>query len=158
MDSKIIGKIISVIGQITKVAIESNQIPFISELLTAEDDPSLILEVIFQEKTISTCLIISDYNKIHRGIKVVGSGQTLSVPVGKEILGRAINLYGTPQDGLKLPQMARNSIYANSPELATIDVKSQILETGIKAIDFFTPIPPGGKINPFNNSFQDFGF
>ena len=146
MDSKIIGKIISVIGQITKVAIESDQIPFISELLTAEDDPSLILEVIFQEKTISTCLIISDYNKIHRGIKVVGSGQTLTVPVGKEIMGRAINLYGHPQDGLKLPQMTRNSIYAVSPQLATIDVKSSILETGIKAIDFLTPLPLGGKI------------
>jgi len=146
MDSKIEGKIISVIGQIAKVQIESDSIPFITELLTANDDPNLVLEVISQEKNISTCLIISDYNKIHRGIRIVGSGQTLSVPVGKEILGRAINLYGTPQDGLKLPQMARNSIYANSPELATIDVKSQILETGIKAIDFLTPIPLGGKI------------
>lgn len=140
------GKIISVAGQIAKVEIDSEALPFISEVLVGTEDAHLVLEVIQQEKTLSTCLMLSDYNNIHRGIQVIGSGQGLKMPVGTEILGRVLNVYGVPQDGQVLPKLPTAPIYAKSPPLQTVQSNQKILETGIKVIDFLTPIPVGGTV------------
>lgn len=144
--SQVTGRIISVNGQIAKVQVESEALPFISEVLISKDDPNLIMEVIGQDKNLSTCLILSENNKIYRNITILGTNQTLRIPIGKGVLGRVLNLYGQPQDGQALPQLERAPIYSKAPALQTIDVSSKIVESGIKVIDFLTPIPQGGKI------------
>jgi len=80
-------------------------------------------------------------------MQIVGTGTTLSIPIGSNVLGRAINLFGLPIDGKKpLTQVNRAPIYAQVPSLNIVKPSIEILETGIKAIDFMTPIARGGKV------------
>lgn len=143
----VIGRVKSVKGQIAQVQIESKNLPFLFEVLTCPEDPTVKLEVFFQSEDISACLILSDYSKLYRGMFMVGTSSELKVPVSQNILGRVVNLYGEPQDeGGALSAPTNLSIYSKTPPLNTIKGSFQILETGIKAIDFLTPFLKGGRI------------
>lgn len=143
---KVYGKIRSLRGQLAEVQIESKELPFLFEILTCPDDPNLKLEVYYQDEDIAHALILSQTILMHRGMEVFGTGSQLQIVVGDEILGRVINLFGAPQDGKPMPNLPTVPIYAKAPLLNTIKSGFQILETGIKAIDFLTPFPKGGKI------------
>ncbi len=144
--AKVFGKIRSIKGQLAEVQIESRELPFLSEILNSPEDPDLKLEVFYQEEDIAHTLILSQTILMHRGMEVFGTGSELRIVVGDEILGRVINLFGVPQDGKPLPKLATIPIYAKAPLLNTIKSGFSVLETGIKAIDFLTPFPKGGKI------------
>ncbi len=141
------GIIISVNGQIAEVLIETPQLPALQEVMVAGSDPNIRLEVYYQFKKSIKCLILSNNTKIYRGMKVFGTGSKLSIPVSPEVLGRIINLFGEPQDN-STPINASNrvSIYSKAPPLNLLRSKPEIQETGIKAIDFLTPILRGGKV------------
>jgi F-type H+-transporting ATPase subunit beta len=144
---KVFGKIISIKGQICEVQIESEALPFLFEILNCPEDPDLKLEVFYQSESISTTLILSKTITMHRGMKVFGTGSELRINVGDELLGRVINLFGEPQDNKPpLKTTISKPIYAKAPLLNTIKSGYSVLETGIKAIDFLTPFPKGGKI------------
>lgn len=143
---KVFGKIRSLKGQLAEVQIESKALPFLFEILTCPDDPDLKLEVYYQNEDIAHALILSQTILMHRGMEVFGTGSQLQIVVGDEILGRVINLFGAPQDGKPMPVLPTVPIYAKAPLLNTIKSGFQVLETGIKAIDFLTPFPKGGKI------------
>ncbi|MDO8498302.1 MAG: F0F1 ATP synthase subunit beta [bacterium] len=141
------GKIHSARGQIVEVNIESETFPTLFEILTCPEDPSVRLEVFFQSEDVASCLTLSKSNKLHRGMKVMGTGSELKLPVGSSILGRVINLFGEPQDGQgAITSSTKLSIYSKTPPLNTVRGGFEILETGIKAIDFLTPFLRGGKI------------
>lgn len=144
--SKVFGKIRSIRGQLATVQIESEALPFLFEILSCPQDPDLKLEVFYQEEAIAHTLILSQTVLMHRGMEVFGTGSELRIVVGDEILGRVINLFGDPQDGRPLPTLSTVPIYAKAPLLNTIKSGFSVLETGIKAIDFLTPFPKGGKI------------
>lgn len=140
------GKILSVSGQIAQVVIDSQELPFINEILLLSDK-STRLEVFRQDGDKAWCLILSDHSRLYRGLEIEGSGLTLTMPADETVLGRVLNLFGEAQDGgnpistsLHLP------IYSKTPPLNTIKGVSEILETGIKALDFLTPIVKGGKV------------
>ncbi len=141
------GRIISVKGQIAQVQIESEQIPSLQEIFICPQDPTARLEVFYQAEDISSCLILSRSSSIYRGMSVSGTGDGLKVPASPAVLGRVINLFGEPQDN-EDPLASHNltSIYSKTPLLSTIKGNFQILESGIKAIDFLTPFVKGGKI------------
>lgn len=143
---KVYGKIISLQGQLAEIQIESEQLPFLFEILNCPDDPDLKLEVYYQEENIAHALILSQTILMHRGLEVYGTGSELRIVVGNEILGRVLNLFGAPQDNKPLPKLNTVPIYAKAPLLNTIKSGHTVLETGIKAIDFLTPFPKGGKI------------
>jgi F-type H+/Na+-transporting ATPase subunit beta len=141
------GQIRSIRGQIAEVQIESEQLPALFEILTSAENPDVRLEVFYQSEEIAACLILTRAVGLYRGMKVYGTGSELKIPVGENILGRVINLFGEPQDGKILPPTQfQTSIYSKTPPLNTIKGGFQILETGIKAIDFLTPFVKGGKI------------
>ncbi len=78
---------------------------------------------------------------------VIGSGSDLKVPVGRNVLGRVIDLFGIPRDNAgPINPEKKTSIYSKVPPLNIVQSHYQILETGIKAIDFLTPIQRGGKV------------
>jgi len=140
------GRIISVKGQIAAVEATSDILPGLNEALLSPENPGVVMEVFFQDKQSVSCLILSDPQDLFRGMKIVGTGQQLSIPESPSLLGRAIDLFGNPLDGGKpIDSAKRRSIYSKTPSLATIATTSKILETGIKAIDFLTPILEGGK-------------
>lgn len=140
------GKVRVVRGQVAEVEITSKDRPILHEVLEATTDPSIKLEVYYQTEGTVMCVILADNNGIYRGMEVVGTGQELQVPVGDGLLGRVINLFGEPQDNLgELKTKEHRSIYQRSPVLAEIKGDYELLETGIKAIDFLTPFVKGGK-------------
>lgn len=140
------GKIRSIRGQIAQVQIESSKLPYLSEILASPDDPKVRLEVYYQAKDISYCLILSNPSKLCRGQVIVGTGSELKIPASQEVLGRIINLFGEPQDGKELSVTTTVPIYSKTPPLNTLKGTYSILDTGIKAIDFLAPFPQGGKI------------
>jgi F-type H+-transporting ATPase subunit beta len=83
---------------------------------------------------------------VRRGTKVVGTGSTIEVPVGDNVKGRVMNLFGDPVDGLGNINRGRTvSIYQSPPDYTKIKTNIELLETGIKVLDFFTPFIKGGK-------------
>lgn len=141
------GVISSVNGQIASVQIEGNVFPKFQEILLCPDDSSIVLEVFAQSKKGVLCQILTFENKIYRGMRFVGSGTNLKIPVGRSVLGRVIDLFGVPKDnGPALPKGIKASIYSKAPSINIVKVGYELLETGIKAIDFLTPIQRGGKV------------
>lgn len=140
------GIIVSVRGQIAQVQSSGGGLPGLNEALVSPESPGVCLEVFFQEKQYVSCLILSDPDKLFRGMKIEGTRAQISIPETPALLGRAIDLFGNPLDnGKAIPSTKRRSIYSKTPSLNTIATTSQVLETGIKAIDFLTPILRGGK-------------
>lgn len=142
------GKVKTVSGQVAEVEIISKTSPQLLEILTSPKDQEVKLEVYFHSGTTASCLILSNPNKLYRGMTLVGTGQSLTIPVGGEVLGRVINLFGLPQDGQKKPfnPSSKLPIYGRIPALTNIKITPAILETGIKAIDFAAPVAKGGKV------------
>ncbi len=146
-NSPVNGIVMSVIGQVAQVEIQSTQSPFPYELLGNKDDLSVSLEVFLQTGTLVFCLILSSPTKLYRGMPVTGTGSQLRIPVDKSILGRVVNVFGIPQDGKgPLAPGVTMPIYSKAPPLSTVRPTNQLLETGIKAIDFLCPITYGSKI------------
>jgi len=88
-----------------------------------------------------------------RGMDVVDTGASVSVPVGEEVLGRVFNLLGEPVDK-KGPVNAkkRRPIHQPPPKFVDLNPKTQILETGIKVVDLLCPFVRGGKIGLFGGA------
>ena len=141
------GIITAVNGQIAKVEIEGETFPELFEILTSPEDPGVILEVFSQSEESIFVQILSSPDKLYRGMKVFGTGSDLKIPVGQGVLGRVIDLFGIPRDNAgPINQEKKMSIYSKAPPLNIVQSHYQILETGIKAIDFLTPVQQGGKV------------
>ncbi len=125
------------------------QAPIAKELLCLEADKDALMEVrSFNERGNAVCINMSDSAAIVRGAKVLALGKTISVPVGQAAFGRLFNALGVAVDkGGPLEGVSYRSIYATRPpqQLAKPQ-KPEVLETGIKVIDFFTPFVKGRKI------------
>ena len=144
---KVHGVIISVKGQIAEVQIDSDEKPILYEVLTAEKDPDVKLEVFSQSQYSVACLILSNTTKLYRSMTIISTGKDLRIPVNQEILGRVVDLFGQPLDGGKtIVSASKPSIYSKTPPLNTLKSNYQVMETGIKIIDFLTPFLKGGKI------------
>lgn len=141
------GIIRSITGQIALVEIESDLYPAVFEILTCQDNPEVILEVFSKSRQFISCLILSSPDQLFRGMRVVGLGSDLKIPVGAAVLGRVIDLFGHAQDSSKdIKADKKISIYSKTPPLTIIKREYKILETGIKAIDFLAPVIKGGKV------------
>jgi F-type H+-transporting ATPase subunit beta len=78
---------------------------------------------------------------------ILATGKPLTVPAGRPLLGRVVNLFGQPLDGRgEIGTNSKIPIYAASPSFGLIKAGQETIETGVKAIDFFTPLLKGGKI------------
>lgn len=147
------GKIISIKGQIVEVEFLEAK-PRIYDVLVYKDDPSVEMEVYTSASPSSFyCLALTDISNLHYNSTVVSTGQPLKIPVGKELLGRVIDTLGAPQDELgKINAKEFRPIIAKDLKFADIEIPKQILDTGIKAVDFFTPIIKGGKVGLFGGA------
>lgn len=141
------GIIKAINGQVAEVETEDSCYPALFEILISPQDPEVVLEVYSQSTSIIFCQILSNPDKMYRGMEVTGTGSDLKIPVGEAVLGRVIDLFGRPQDNSgKIAGSFKSSIYSKAPPLTTIKRNYTILESGIKAIDFLTPIFKGGKV------------
>lgn len=147
------GQILSVKGNIIEVEFRADP-PSIHEVLTLETDHSIVLEVYSsQSDNTFICISLSNPNKLTRGIRLVRTGKSLQVPIGPGMLGRLVDVFGNPLDGkgpLKVTETT--PVYKDSPVYEDVSFTNEFLETGIKVIDFFTPMRKGGKIGVFGGS------
>ena len=151
--SETTGVIHSVKGTVVEIEFKTEQ-PFRHELLSVEENRSVALEVYSSlPNDIYTCLCLTDPKVLFRGAKVVRIGRSLQVPVGEGLLGRLVNLFGVPIDGSgPLPPVQFSSVYRESPPYSEVQFKNEFMETGLKVVDFFTPVRKGGKIGVFGGS------
>ena len=142
------GKIAAVKGQVVEIEYSGEKTPDFYELLTPPDDPQVILEVYaFARPGHLFCLSFSNPQRLKRGQVVIATGRSLSIPVGRGLLGHVINLFGEIQDEAEsLTDVKELAVNAQAPTYNLVRSSREILETGIKQIDFFTPFIKGGKI------------
>lgn len=147
------GKVISIKGQIIEVEFP-NEKPHIHDVLVYKNDPSVKMEVYTSATDNSFfCLALTGVTKLNYGSEIVSTGQPIKIPVGQEMLGRVIDSLGQPQDNLgDIKAKEQKPIINKDVSFADVKIPKEILETGIKVIDFFTPIIKGGKVGLFGGA------
>lgn len=145
--STVVGRVTSIRGLICDVQIISDR-PAPKDLLLLESSTDVLLEVAtYPNPYTARCINLSGSTKVVRGAPVVAAHTTLAVPETTAVLGRALNAFGQPIDGGKpLPLDKQRSIYKHARTTEVLGGKPELLETGIKVIDFFTPFVKGRKI------------
>ncbi|MFA6251870.1 MAG: F0F1 ATP synthase subunit beta [Candidatus Paceibacterota bacterium] len=146
-------KIIQVIGPVVDVEFEEGKIPALYNALTVtKRDLTLEVEQELGEGKVR-CLAMGPSEGLERGDEVKDTGKPIMVKVGKNVLGRIINVLGDPID-LKgdIKEGEPISIHRKGPSLKQQKSDVEILETGIKAIDLLCPLPKGGKVGLFGGA------
>jgi F-type H+/Na+-transporting ATPase subunit beta len=156
---KNIGRVVRVSGTIIDVEFEHSATPAIlRELQVLIPDNHGVhkasLEVAQQlGDGIVRCIAIETLFNICRGLEVIDTGSTISVPVGDEVLGRIFNVLGhTIDDKPSFTPAKKWSIYREPPLLVEQKISNEIQETGIKVIDLICPYIKGSKIGLFGGA------
>ncbi len=153
-DNKNFGYIHQVLGPIVDVYF-ADKMPNINDALEVNNHgKKLVLEVAqLISGDIARCISIDTTIGLVRGQEVVNTGAPISVPVGKEVLGRMFNVIGDPIDDkspIKNPKL--KPIHRAAPSYEEQSTATEILETGIKVIDLLIPYVKGGKIGLFGGA------
>jgi len=146
-------KVIQIIGPVVDVEFEEGKSPSLYEALSIKDK-NLILEVeqILGEDRVR-CLAMGVTEGLKRGDIVESLGKPITVPVGDKVLGRILNVLGEPLDNKEAPEAEIYSpILGNKISYENQSSETEILETGIKAIDLLCPLPKGGKVGLFGGA------
>ena len=147
------GKIISINGHVIEVYFIEDM-PSIGDVLHLQDDPK-VLFLVYASSNPGTyfCLLLSNFTFIHRGQVVINTGKPMQFPVGEAVLGRVLDYFGNPQDDMgPLKNPDYRPIQGRKIGYSELSIKQEILETGIKAIDFFAPLLKGGKTGLFGGA------
>ena len=150
------GLITQVIGPVIDVEFKSGILPDIKDSIEiiVDDNNKIIAEVQqhLGENRIRS-VAMSSTDGIKRGMRVVNTGEPIKIPVGKNILGRILNVLGEPVDNAgAIETDTYLPIHRQSPTLVDQNTDIEILETGIKAIDLLQPYQKGGKIGLFGGA------
>jgi len=147
------GKIISVRGSVVDVFFE-NDLPAINSLLHTGKDKNVAIEVLTQlDGHKVRGIALTPTQGLSRGMMVQASGKELTVPIGKNIMGRMFDVFGNTIDkGEPLKNMEQRNIHQNPPTLAKRSAKSEVFITGIKAIDILIPLERGGSAGLFGGA------
>ena len=160
MSVEVKGKIVQVIGTVVDIRFPSDNLPPIFGAVyitnpTINDKPeNLVLEVAqhIGDSTLR-CIGMETTDGLSRGQEAVYRGTQISIPVGKEILGRVLNVIGEPVDGQgPVVTEMKYPIHRPAPLLTQQNTKIELLETGVKVIDLLEPYSKGGKVGLFGGA------
>ncbi|MBR5947755.1 MAG: F0F1 ATP synthase subunit beta [Clostridia bacterium] len=149
------GVVAQVIGPVVDVRFEPGKLPAIlNELTIPVGDDILAVEVAQHiGGNTARCIAMESTDGLKRGEVVTDTGRPISVPVGKQTLGRIFNVLGDPVDELPAPEGCEEwPIHRPAPAYAELSSSTEILETGIKVIDLICPYAKGGKIGLFGGA------
>ena len=152
--TKKIGKITQVMSAVVDVKFEDEVPPILNALKCNFLGQDLILEVAqhLGDSTVRA-IAMDSTDGLSRGLEVEDTGAQISVPVGRAVLGRILNVVGEPIDGLgPVNSKVTSPIHADAPEFVDQSTHSEILVTGIKVIDLLAPYAKGGKIGLFGGA------
>ena len=152
------GKVVQVIGPVVDVEFSLNdKLPDINNALLIHKDgeETLTVEVSLElgDGVVRT-VAMDGTDGLRRGMAVEDTGSSITVPVGKETLGRVFNVLGETIDGGPEfgPDAERNPIHRDAPAYDELMTSTEVLETGIKVIDLLAPYVRGGKIGLFGGA------
>ncbi len=152
---KAVGKVVQIIGPVVDIRFELDELPSILDAIRIEyGDIKLTVEVAqhIGDNTVR-CIAMSSTDGLVRGIDAVHMGVPISVPVGKDTLGRIFNVLGEVVDEKEFDYKGDLwSIHRPAPSFEDQETAEEILETGIKVVDLIAPYAKGGKIGLFGGA------
>ena len=158
---KVVGKVIQVMGPVIDVRFEGEHVPNIYNAVrvTSEGmDTPVAIDIIVEVAQhlgdgVAKCVSMEPTDGVVRGMKAIDLGTPILVPVGRETLGRVINVLGEPVDKMgPIKSEKRLPIHRPAPSLEEQNTDTEMLETGIKVIDLIEPFAKGGKIGLFGGA------
>ncbi len=155
MADKNVGKVLQIIGAVLDVKFENGKMPALYNAIEVELNGQTIVAEVSQHlgDDVVRCICMSSTDGMVRGMTAVDTGNPISVPVGEKALGRMFNVVGNPIDGKEAPDVEENwSIHRKAPSFVDQSAATEILETGIKAVDLLCPYAKGGKIGLFGGA------
>jgi F-type H+/Na+-transporting ATPase subunit beta len=154
MADKKIGRVSQITGAVVDVTFDGH-LPAILNALELDNNGSrLVLEVAqhLGENAVRT-IAMDTTEGLARGVEVTDTGESISVPVGDETLGRIMNVIGEPIDEAgPVKTKSRRGIHQDAPAFVDQSSEAQILVTGIKVVDLLAPYARGGKIGLFGGA------
>ncbi|MEI6833355.1 MAG: F0F1 ATP synthase subunit beta [bacterium] len=155
-----VGKVVQVMGPVVDVEFPQGQLPAIYNALKltnkeiSETADNLILEVAqhLGENVVRT-IAMDTTDGLARGVAVKDTGEQITTPVGREVLGRILNVIGDPVDEAgPVTTKKRYPIHRAAPKFTNLSTQIEILETGIKVVDLIAPYSKGGKVGLFGGA------
>lgn len=153
--SENIGEVTQIIGPVIDIRFNSENLPNIYNALEINAGDKTIIAEVEQHvgDDIVRAIAMENTEGLTRGMKVLDKGRPVSVPVGKEVLGRLFNVLGQPIDGEGNVNTDKEyTIHRPAPTFEEQSVEPEIFETGIKVIDLLAPYEKGGKIGLFGGA------
>src|SRR6056297_2628520 len=147
------GKIVQIIGAVVDVEFERDNVPRVYDALIIEEG-NIMLEVQQQlgDGVVRT-IALGSTDGLKRGLSVNNTGEAITVPVGKETLGRIMDVMGNPIDEMgDIGEQERMPIHRKPPSFEEQAASNELLETGIKVIDLVCPFAKGGKVGLFGGA------
>lgn len=155
------GKVVEVIGPVVDIEFSESHLPAILnaiEIVSDGYDVAQPIKIITEvqahlgENRVRT-ISMHPTDGLIRGMKATDTGGPITVPVGREVLGRVLNVIGEPVDKMGPVETKQNyPIHRPAPKLDDQDTSLALFETGIKVIDLLEPYLKGGKIGLFGGA------
>src|SRR6266511_4524243 len=151
------GEIVQIIGPVLDVHFEEGELPEIYHALTVKRDNGDELVTAEVQQHLGNnwvrAVAMQSTDGLRRGMKVTNTGGPITVPVGKDTLGRLFNVVGEPIDGKgAVKGVRRDPIHRSPPSFADQSTAAEIFETGMKVIDLICPFLKGGKSAVFGGA------
>ncbi|NWG03237.1 MAG: F0F1 ATP synthase subunit beta, partial [Syntrophaceae bacterium] len=151
-----VGKVLRVIGPVVDVEFFAEELPALYNAIRIDrpDGTKLIVEVSqYLGENVVRCVAMSTTDGLVRGMDAVDTGEPITMPVGRETLGRVFNLLGEPIDKLgNCLAKKRYPIHRPPPPFEEQVPSNQVFETGLKVIDLLEPYAKGGKVGLFGGA------
>jgi F-type H+-transporting ATPase subunit beta len=147
------GRIVQIIGAVIDVEFPRDAVPKVYDALVITDG-NLTLEVQQQlgDGVVRT-IALGSSEGLRRGLVVTNTNEPIRVPVGKETLGRIMDVLGNPIDECgPIGEQERMQIHRAAPKYEELSASDDLLETGIKVIDLVCPFAKGGKVGLFGGA------
>lgn len=151
-----IGKVIAARGPVVDIQFDSNKnLPDINNAIRLNNRGQELVVEVAQHigDDVVRCIAMGSTDGLTRGLDAEDTGAAISVPVGRETLGRMFNVLGHAIDGKEeLTEIEHMPIHRIAPSYAEQRTETEILETGIKVVDLICPFIKGGKIGLFGGA------
>ncbi|MDO4745377.1 MAG: F0F1 ATP synthase subunit beta [Bacillota bacterium] len=149
------GVIHQIIGPVIDIKFKEEEMPELLNAVEIKYDDRIIVTEVAQHigDDVARCIALSSTDGLRRGMEAFDTGGAISVPVGKEVLGRMFNVIGNPIDERgPVEAELKAAIHRAAPSFEEQDTSAQIFETGIKVIDLIAPYTRGGKVGLFGGA------
>ena len=149
------GVIHQIIGPVIDIKFKEDEMPELLNAVEIKYDDRIIVTEVAQHigDDVARCVALSSTDGLRRGMEAFDTGAAISVPVGKEVLGRMFNVIGEPIDERgPVEAELKSVIHKAAPSFEEQDTSAQIFETGIKVIDLIAPYTRGGKVGLFGGA------